>query len=162
MNLKHPQEFFQYYQKVRARTEQIVTCISRENMDFRLQANMFSVSDLARHIPLVELHFYQPCLRNQPTSYKGCSSDLAPTKEAILDLYKQTFLGMQSILENADSNFLLEKCTIPNGTITRWKWLRLIWEHEIHHRGQLYQLLSFSGLKVPNIFGLSSEDLTRL
>jgi uncharacterized damage-inducible protein DinB len=40
-----------------------------------------------------------------------------------------------------------------------WKWLRAMTEHEIHHRGQLYLMLSMLGVKTPPVFGMTSEEL---
>lgn len=43
-----------------------------------------------------------------------------------------------------------------------WKWLRLMIEHEIHHRGQLYQVLGDMGIETHPLFGLTEpEVLTR-
>ena len=34
---------------------------------------------------------------------------------------------------------LARKCATPEGSqMTTWKWLRLMPEHEIHHRGQIW------------------------
>ncbi len=41
--------------------------------------------------------------------------------------------------------------------IAGWKWLRLLPEHEIHHRGQIYVYLAMLGIETPPIFGLTSE-----
>jgi uncharacterized damage-inducible protein DinB len=48
----------------------------------------------------------------------------------------------------------------PGGaTITVWKWLRAMVEHEIHHRGQLYLYLSLLEVQTPPIYGLTSEEV---
>ena len=39
------------------------------------------------------------------------------------------------------------------------KWLRLMIEHEIHHRGQLYMALGILGVATPPIYGLTSEQV---
>ena len=52
------------------------------------------------------------------------------------------------------------KCFTPAGTpITTWKWLRLMPEHEAHHRGQLYQILGELNVKTPPLYGLSEEEV---
>ena len=43
--------------------------------------------------------------------------------------------------------------------ITAWKWLRLMIEHEIHHRGQLYQMLGELGVEVPPLYGLTEPEV---
>lgn len=48
----------------------------------------------------------------------------------------------------------------PDGSrITVWKWLRLMMEHEIHHRGQIYLYLAMLEIATPPIYGLTSEEL---
>jgi uncharacterized damage-inducible protein DinB len=43
---------------------------------------------------------------------------------------------------------LQRKCQTPDhAPITTWKWLRLMVEHEIHHRGQMYLYLAMLGVK---------------
>ena len=56
-----------------------------------------------------------------------------------------------------------KKCKTPAGyEITTWKWLRLLVEHEIHHRGQLYVYFGMLGIEVPPIYGLTSEQVIEL
>jgi uncharacterized damage-inducible protein DinB len=55
---------------------------------------------------------------------------------------------------------LQRKCKTPDGTdITKWKWLRLMVEHEIHHRGYIYLYLAMLGVPTPPLYGLTSEQL---
>jgi uncharacterized damage-inducible protein DinB len=55
---------------------------------------------------------------------------------------------------------LRAKCTTPgNAPITVWKWLRLMTEHEIHHRGQIYLYLSMLGVSTPPLYGMTSEEV---
>ena len=55
---------------------------------------------------------------------------------------------------------LERKATTPAGvTLTAWKWLRAMVEHEVHHRGQLYLMVSALGVKTPPLYGLTSEEV---
>ncbi len=55
---------------------------------------------------------------------------------------------------------LQEKCLTPQGTsITVWKWLRTLAEHEIHHRGQIYLYLAMLDVPTPPLHGLTSEEV---
>ena len=55
---------------------------------------------------------------------------------------------------------LQKRCTTPDDApITTWKWLRLMLEHEIHHRGQIYLYLSMLGVQTPPLYGLTSEEV---
>jgi uncharacterized damage-inducible protein DinB len=52
------------------------------------------------------------------------------------------------------------KCATPAGTpITTSKWLRAMVEHEAHHRGQVYLMLGVLGVKPPQLFGLTEEEV---
>ena len=55
---------------------------------------------------------------------------------------------------------LQKRCKTPDDApITTWKWLRLMVEHEIHHRGQVYIYLSLLGVATPPLYGLTSEEV---
>ena len=55
---------------------------------------------------------------------------------------------------------LTRPVTTPAGTpLPAWKWLRAMVEHEVHHRGQLYLMLSMLGVATPPIYGLTSEQV---
>jgi len=154
--------YLKSYSKIKSRTKKVVALIEPSLIDFSLTKNQFSLGDLARHIPLLELHFYIPIIKGQPTSYSGCSSSFAANTIEILNLLDEAEQQLTEVLTPFDDEQLSAKIKIPSGEISLHKWLQLILEHEIHHRGQIYQLLSFKGIKVPNIFGLSSEDLIDL
>lgn len=155
-------EFLQYYAKVKGRTKKVVSLITENNIDYSLNDKQFSIGDLARHIPLVELYFYLPIIKGLEPNYSGCDSSFAPDTASILELYEQAELALRHILKNKPPEFLREKIRMPKGEISLHKWLRIILEHEIHHRGQIYLLLSARGVSVPDIFGMSNEDLISL
>ena len=52
------------------------------------------------------------------------------------------------------------KCLTPaGGSITVWKWLRAMVEHEVHHRGQIYLMLGLLGVRTPPLYGLTEEEV---
>jgi uncharacterized damage-inducible protein DinB len=55
---------------------------------------------------------------------------------------------------------LTTRCPTPAGTtIVMWKWLNAMLEHEAHHRGQLYSLLSMLGVDAPPLYGMTSQEV---
>jgi uncharacterized damage-inducible protein DinB len=55
---------------------------------------------------------------------------------------------------------LAGKSVTPAGIrITTFKWLRAMVEHEAHHRGQIYMMLSMLGVSSPPLYGLSEEEV---
>ena len=155
-------QFLQYYSKVKNRTRKVIALITEKNIDYAFSDGLFSLGDLARHIPLVELYFYLPVIRGCKPTYSGCGASFAPDTASILTLYDEAESQLRGIMEGKPAEFLKERISMPGGEISLHKWLRLILEHEIHHRGQIYQLLSANGAQVPHIFGLSSEDLIQI
>jgi len=55
---------------------------------------------------------------------------------------------------------LQKRCLTPGGaSITIWKWLRAMIEHEVHHRGQIYLYLGMLDTPAPPLYGLTSEEV---
>lgn len=162
MNKAAIDTFLDHYQKIRKRTLKIISLIDSVNIEYRWNENQFSIGDLARHIALIETEFYLPIIRGEKTKYLGCGPEIADSVAKIQELYINAETEMKSLFLDKDDEYLESRVKIPGGEIRLSKWLRLLNEHEIHHRGQMYQLLSASGTKVPNIFGMSSEDLIHL
>jgi len=64
------------------------------------------------------------------------------------------------IFRSLSDEDLERDCETPAGAKLRvGKWLRLMIEHEIHHRGQLYMALGLLGVATPPIYGLTSEEV---
>ena len=142
-------EFLQYYAKVKGRTKKVVFLITENYIDYSLNDKQFSIGDLARHIPLVELYFYLPIIKGLEPNYSGCDSSFAPDTASILELYEQAELALRHILKDKPPEFLREKIRMPKGEISVHKWLRIILEHEI--RGQIYLLLSARGVSLQDV-----------
>jgi uncharacterized damage-inducible protein DinB len=156
MEITTTSNFLHYYRRIKERTLKVVRLIPAAQLEFRLRPNTFSIGDLARHIILIERDMYIPNILGQKSRYKGCGPDL----ESILHLYTTTMAKMEETLTEQSVEWLNEKCKTPVGTpIRRWKWLRAMIEHEVHHRGQLYQLLGQVGVSTPPIFQLTSEEV---
>lgn len=155
-----PATFSADYDKVRARTRRLLACLPSTRLDWRAAPTSFSLGDLARHIILIERDLYVPVLQEQPHRYQGCGPAFAPTLPAIEALYDQAAQAMQHWLSQQASDALERPCTTPGGAkVSRRRWLHLLLEHEIHHRGQLYLMLHLLDVQTPPIFGMRSEDL---
>ena len=79
------------------------------------------------------------------------------TSRAFLDRCHSETVEILRGLSDAD---LREKCVTPGGAaLSVGKWLRLMVEHEVHHRGQIYMALGVLGVATPPIYGLTSEEV---
>jgi uncharacterized damage-inducible protein DinB len=160
MVIYQAEDFLPYYHSVRERTMRVVERIPADKLEHRTQPHEFSPGDLARHIVLLERDFYLPSLLGEASRYQGCGPAFASTLDAVLALYHEAISEMINTLSNQPTAFFQEKCVLPQGGgIRRWKLLRLLLEHEIHHRGQLSFQLRMAEVPVQPLFGMSSEEL---
>ena len=52
------------------------------------------------------------------------------------------------------------KCTtLGEAQVTVWKWLRLMAEHEAHHRGQIYLYLGLLDVPTPPLYGMTEPEV---
>jgi uncharacterized damage-inducible protein DinB len=67
-----------------------------------------------------------------------------------------------AIFRGLSDDALEAKCMTPGGVELRVsKWLRSMVEHEVHHRGQIYMMLSMIDVPTPPIYGLTEEEVKR-
>ena len=82
------------------------------------------------------------------------------TPEKVMAFFNQLHEESMAIFSRLTVEDLQKKCTTPGGTsITVWKWLRAMVEHEVHHRAQIYIYLGMLGIATPPIYGLTSEEV---
>jgi uncharacterized damage-inducible protein DinB len=160
MDLKTFHEFLDYYDKVRGRTKTIISYIPKDKMDWTYRDGKFTLADLIRHLAAIERHMYAENAQLKPSHYKSCGKELADGYETVLQFLDDTHAESMKIFYSLDEATINAKCHTPAGTpITVYKWLRLMAEHEIHHRGQIYLYLSLLGVEVPALYGLTSEQV---
>jgi uncharacterized damage-inducible protein DinB len=86
--------------------------------------------------------------------------ELADGLENVLAFMGRTHAESLEIFSKLGSEDLQRKCVTPgDAPITTWKWLRLMIEHEIHHRGQIYLFLAMLAVPTPPLYGLTSEEV---
>jgi uncharacterized damage-inducible protein DinB len=85
---------------------------------------------------------------------------LADGYEAVLAYSDRLHDEAKAIIGALSDADLERKCQTPAGvSITTWKWLRAMCEHEAHHRGQIYLMLGMLEVPTPPLFGLTSEEV---
>jgi uncharacterized damage-inducible protein DinB len=155
-------EFLHYFQRVRERTRRVAACIPAEQVDWTYKEGAFTLGDLVRHIAVTERFIWAETVHNRPAAYVTHGRELADGRDAILAFFDR--LHEESLAQfRALTPAMLEgKCVTPAGTpLTTWKWLRMLPEHEIHHRGQLYTMLAMLKVPTPPLYGLTSDDVRK-
>lgn len=160
MEIQSVSSFLEYYEKIRKRTARVVRCVPPDRMEWSYQAGKFTIGDLTRHVCCIERYMYAENVQGNPSLYKGAGRDLADGYEEILQFMEKTHRESMEIFARLKDEDLRKKCVNPDGTsITVWKWLRAMVEHEIHHRGQIYLYLAMLDVPTPPLFGLTSEEV---
>jgi len=150
--------FLEYFNKVHERTMRVARSIPEDNVDWSYQQGKFTLGDVARHIATANRHIFADPLQGKPCRYSGCGRDLAASYEQIMafmeKLHSETFQILSGLTD------LNAKCRTPDGaSITKWKWMRAMVEHEAHHRGQIYIYLAMLQVPTPPLYGLTSEQV---
>ncbi|HET6837331.1 MAG TPA: DinB family protein [Gemmatimonadales bacterium] len=160
MEIRTVTQFLEYWDGFRARTRRVVTCIPPDRLEWAHRAGSFTLGDLVRHLATIERYMYAETVAGRPSRYGGCGRDLAEGYEAVLAYFDRLDREARDIIGGLSDADLQRKCRTPAGTeITTWKWLRAMCEHEAHHRGQIYLMLSMLEVPTPPLFGLTSEQV---
>ena len=160
MQIRTAGEFLDYWDSVRARTRRVVACIPPDRLEWTHRDGAFTLGDLVRHLAAIERYMYAETVAGRPSRYQGCGRDLADGFPAVLEFFDRLDRESREIIGALSDADLARKCETPAGVpITTWKWLRAMFEHEAHHRGQLYLMLGMRGVTTPPIFGLTSEEV---
>lgn len=155
--------FLDYFDKIRERTMRVVICIPPEKIEWRAAEGKFTLGDLARHVAATERNVFAECACGGCNRYAGCGCELADGYEEVIRFVQRTHAESMKMLARLTDDQLAQKCQSADGSpITTWKLLRSMVEHEIHHRGELYAYLGLLSVKVPPLYGLTSEQLREI
>lgn len=146
--------------RVHQRTRRVSLCIPAERLEHSFADGKFTLGDLVRHLAAIKRYMFIETVSGRLSSYPGHNRDLADGLDAVLDFQARLHAEGIEILKSLPLERFSEKCVTPdNGSITVWKWLRAMTEHEAHHRGQIYLLLGMLGVSTPPLYGLTSEEV---
>jgi uncharacterized damage-inducible protein DinB len=153
-------EFLDHFEKVRFRTRRVAACIPSEHIEWTYKPGAFTLGDLVRHLAVAERHMWAETVHNRPSHYSTHGRELADGRDAVLAFLDRMHDEAMTIFRQLTPEALAAKCATPEGTrITTWKWLRMMPEHEIHHRGQIYLMLGILGVPTPPLYGMTAEQV---
>ena len=153
-------EFLHYLERVRERTRRVAACIPSAEVEWTYKAGAFTLGDLVRHIAVTERFIWAETVHNRPTAYVSHGRELADGRDAVLAFLDRLHEESLAQFRELTPEMLTAKCATPEGTrLTTWKWLRMLPEHEIHHRGQIYTMLGMLEVPTPPLYGMTSAEV---
>lgn len=153
-------EFLAQFERVRFRTRRVVECIPADRVDWAYKPGAFTLGDLVRHIAVAERYIWAETVHRRQSAYTTHGRELADTRDAVIAFLDRCHEDAMTLFRALTPEMLTEKCATPEGSmLTTWKWLRMMPEHEIHHRGQLYTMLSLIDVPTPAIYGLTARQV---
>ncbi len=160
MEVQAADRFLKYFGGIRARTRGVIDCIPPDKIDWIPGPGKFSFADLIRHLAAIERYMFAENAQRKPSRYPGHGAELADGYDEILAYMDRMHAESVEIFSRLSEEQLKMRCVTPAGaTITVWKWLRAMVEHEVHHRGQIYFMLGMLGVATPPLYGLTSEEV---
>lgn len=160
MEVRSIDSFLRYFEGIRDRTRRAVEAIPDEKMEWRPGPGRFSFGDLLRHLAALERFMFAENVAGRPSTYPGHGRALASTPEEVRAYFDAMHQEAMKIFGSLSEEDLQRRCTTPAGaSLSTWKWLRAMVEHEVHHRGQIYLMLGMIGVEAQPIFGLTSEEV---
>jgi uncharacterized damage-inducible protein DinB len=160
MEIRTIQPFLHYFGNVRERTMRVARCIPQDKLDWTYAPGKFTLGDLLRHIAVAERWMWAETVSGRASRYTTHGKELAEGRENVIAFMERLHAESMKIFAELGDEGLQGKCKTPgDAAITTWKWLRLMIEHEIHHRGQIYLYLGMLGVATPPLYGLTSEQV---
>ena len=152
--------FLEYLDKVHQRTVRVARCIPADKLEWSYSEGKFTLGDLVRHIAAIERYMFVETIQGKPSRYTGCGEEMAASLDEVMAFLEKMHGESVEIISRLTAEDLNRKCITPGGaSITVWKWLRAMVEHEIHHRGQIYIYLAMLSVPTPPLYGLTSEQV---
>jgi uncharacterized damage-inducible protein DinB len=153
-------EFLHHGARVRERTRRVAACIPAEQMEWTYKPGAFTLGDLVRHIAVTERYIWAETVHNRPVAYVSHGRELADGRDHVLAFFDRLHEESLAQFRALTPAQLQGKCVTPAGTpLTTWKWLRMMPEHEIHHRGQIYTMLGMLNVPTPPIYGMTHTQV---
>jgi uncharacterized damage-inducible protein DinB len=158
--MSEPASLLEYFGKVHQRTMRVARTIPDDNVEWRPREGAFSPGDLVRHIAVTNRYTFAENIQGKPSRYTSHGPELASGLEVVLAFAERMHgEAIEIFATMSDAQWNAKVNTADGASITCWKLLRLMIEHEIHHRGELYASLGMLGVAVPPLYGLTSEEV---
>ncbi|MCD7036094.1 DinB family protein [Metabacillus sp. GX 13764] len=151
-------EFLEEWKMEAGITQKVLEAVTDESLNKEVSPGLYSIGSLAWH--LAGSVYYFPEVAGIKVEHPDMEQKGQPdSAQEILDTYKTISSNLMGALpEQVSDEQLSEEKDFFGMNMKTADILRLLIQHQAHHRGQLSTLMRQNGLKVPGIYGPSKEE----
>jgi hypothetical protein len=84
MEIRDPQEFLRYFEKIHQRTMNVVRAIPSDKVDWGFRPDKFTLGDLVRHIAASNRYIFLEVAKGNRSSYDGCGQEYGASYDEIV------------------------------------------------------------------------------
>jgi uncharacterized damage-inducible protein DinB len=143
---------FDHWTEVRDGLIQALDQLTDKQLDFVPGEELRSLGHVARHIARAEDGWFRYVVARELDDWPTYTVEDYPAVEAVKTLLAEVHTRTEAYLATVDIADLAQVIETPWGEQLTLGWI--IWhvfEHEIHHRGEIFLMLGLLGLQGPDI-----------
>jgi uncharacterized damage-inducible protein DinB len=131
-------------------TARIIKAAPQDKMDWRPKEGMFTLRELVSHFAHAELGFVRTAIDG---TYSKVDLDLSNrTPEEIGGIFDENHEKLAAEIATLTSEQLDQEVEFAGHKLRRRDLLKVLVEHEIHHRGQLYTYFHLADVEPPKLY----------
>jgi len=159
--------YLRYFDSFRQRTRRDVAALPPSAAVWRPPAAEgeagWSIGQIVGHIGSTRLYFAS-AYRNEGWLWAPVEMDADDQRSWLgwLDTSAERFIALLKDTPNEWLERRVEMVDTPGRTLSGWRLLMMMLEHEVHHRSQIDSYAGLEGWPVPDIFGRSAESIDAL
>jgi uncharacterized damage-inducible protein DinB len=159
--------YLRFFDSLRRRTERDVAALPSAAAAWRAPAvdgkSGWSIGQIVGHIGGSRLYFAS-AYRDEGWIWTEPESDAKDQATWLpwLQASAARFTGLLTDTPEAWLTRRIEMIDTPGQTLSGWRLLMMMLEHEVHHRSQIDAYAGLQGWPVPDIFGRSAESIDAL
>ena len=159
--------YLRFFDGVRRRTERDIAALPPMAAAWRPPAldgeAGWNIGEIVAHIGGTRLYFAS-AYRGEGWIWAKAEEDMADQRNWLpwLETSAERYAALLRETPEAWLTRRIEMIDTPGATLSGWRLLMMMLEHEVHHRSQIDTYAGLQGWPVPDIFGRSAESIDAL
>jgi uncharacterized damage-inducible protein DinB len=159
--------YLRFFDSLRRRTERDIAALPPMAAAWRPPAvggeAGWNIGEIVAHIGGTRLYFAS-AYRGEGWIWVKAEEDMADQRNWLpwLEASAERFAAQLRETPEAWLTRRIEMIDTPGATLSGWRLLMMMLEHEVHHRSQIDTYAGLEGWPVPDIFGRSAESIDAL